>query len=134
MSENLAQPANTAKPITINTSNLLEWVKKRADFLTIGKTNNKVVMPGFILLAKKNKQTDVIRVGLTVSRKVGCAVVRNHAKRRLRSLVRDYFSKIAATGNDYIFIGRTATPSRPYCDLINDVEKATKRINHIATQ
>ena len=74
-----------------------------------------------------NKGTPV-RYGLTVSRKVGGAVVRNRARRRLREAARAVLSAHAAPGHDYVLIGRPATVARPYPALLDDLSIALKRV------
>jgi ribonuclease P protein component len=65
-----------------------------------------------------------IRVGLTVSRKVGNAVVRNRARRRLRAVANEVLPRLAAPGLDYVLIGRAQTPHRAYATLIADLGRA----------
>lgn len=70
-----------------------------------------------------------IRVGFTVTRKVGGAVVRNRAKRRLRAAVETVMPTHAAPGRDYVVIGRAKTNARPFSDLIGDLEQAMRKLN-----
>ncbi len=69
-----------------------------------------------------------IRVGFTTSRRVGNAVSRNRARRRLRSAVREILAVHAKPDRDYVVIGRTATLTRSYPALLNDLETALKRV------
>lgn len=69
-----------------------------------------------------------IRVGFTVSRKVGGSVVRNRARRRLREAARAVLGSHAAPGHDYVLIGRAATPRRPYQALVRDLETAMRKL------
>jgi ribonuclease P protein component len=62
-----------------------------------------------------------VRVGFTASRKVGGAVLRNRAKRRLRAAA---LPLLAREGHDYVLVARTATLSRPFAELTRDLEKA----------
>ena len=64
------------------------------------------------------------RVGFTVTRKVGNAVVRNRARRRLREAVRATLPEAALPGCDYVVIARTGTISRAYPDLLGDLKSA----------
>ena len=69
-----------------------------------------------------------IRVGFTASKKVGGAVVRNRARRRLRALAREVLSNEAAPGYDYVLIARAETATRDYAALRNDMRFALKRL------
>lgn len=70
----------------------------------------------------------VIRVGFTASRKVGTAVERNRARRRLRAAVAEVLPELGQPGHDYVMIARRATLSRGYGDLLNDLRMALKRL------
>lgn len=97
-------------------------------------------MPGLILQVAPRPQqagpaapeeglkADVIRVGFTCSKKVGNAVARNRAKRRLRAAVDEVFPARAVTGLDYVVIGRQETVTRPYSLLLQDLQTALKRL------
>lgn len=67
---------------------------------------------------------DVIRVGITASRKVGGAVVRNRVRRRLRALADSVLAKSGEPGCDYVLIGRQATAARPFAALVEDLHRA----------
>lgn len=68
------------------------------------------------------------RVGITASRKVGKAVARNRARRRLRAAAREVLRQHGMTGCDYVLIGRAATLSRPFAALVADLTTAIKRL------
>ncbi len=70
-------------------------------------------------------------IGFTASKKVGNAVARNRAKRRLRAAVSAVMPKYAAGGHDYVLIGRKATLQRPYADLLTDLMRALRRTNSL---
>ena len=69
-----------------------------------------------------------LRIGFTVTKRVGNAVVRNRARRRLRAAARQVFPSSARAGFDYVLIARHSTPIRPYRDLIGDMEAALMRL------
>jgi ribonuclease P protein component len=70
-----------------------------------------------------------IRVGFTTSRKVGGAVARNRARRRLRALAEEILPACGRPGCDYVLIGRPATPTRPFASLRSDFEAALARLH-----
>ncbi|MGB0905989.1 MAG: ribonuclease P protein component [Maricaulaceae bacterium] len=65
-----------------------------------------------------------IRVGFTATKRVGNAVIRNRAKRRLREVARTLLPDHGLLGYDYVFIARDSTLSRPYEQLLDDTQKA----------
>jgi ribonuclease P protein component len=71
---------------------------------------------------------DGARIGFTASRKVGNAVARNRAKRRLRALSAEVMTQHAMPGRDYVLIARQTTPTREYSALRGDLERALKRL------
>lgn len=89
-------------------------------------------MPGLVLQALRRPaqgETEAAaRVGFTASRKVGIAVVRNRARRRLRAAVDQVMPLHAAAGHDYVLVARAGTVSRPYAALLADLEDALKRL------
>lgn len=71
-----------------------------------------------------------MRVGYTCSRKVGGAVVRNRAKRRLRACAAEIIPLKGRDGWDYVLVGRAdATVGRPYADLVADLDLALSRVH-----
>ncbi|MHA3913798.1 ribonuclease P protein component [Halovulum sp. GXIMD14793] len=103
---------------------------KRSDFLYAARAR-KQVMPGFILQARDRRTpSSGIRVGYTCSKKVGNAVARNRAKRRLREVARAILPHAGRDGWDYVLIGRqTVTASRAFDQLVRDLETALARIH-----
>ncbi len=71
---------------------------------------------------------EAIRVGFTATRRIGGAVVRNRAKRRLREAARAIFPDLARPGCDYVLIARGGATSRPYPRLLDDVKTALLRL------
>ena len=68
------------------------------------------------------------RVGFTVSKKVGNAVARNRARRRLRAAAAEVMPGRATPSTDYVLIGRAGTLDRPYAKLVSDLESAVERL------
>jgi len=69
-----------------------------------------------------------VRVGFTASRKVGNAVVRNRAKRRLRAAAAEVLARQGTPGTDYVLIARSGTGTRPYAQLVGDLEGALRQV------
>ncbi len=105
-------------------------IKRRADYLRVAGTRTKAVMPGLILQAAPAGAAldDSVRLGFTCSRKVGNAVARNRARRRLKALAAEIFPDHAEPGRDYVLIGREATVARDFASLRRDVEGGLKRL------
>jgi ribonuclease P protein component len=82
-------------------------------------------MPGFVLLVRPRGDGDpAIRLGLTVSRKVGNAVVRNRMKRRFRALARELMPRAGIAGADHVLIGRESGIERDYDALRGELTTA----------
>ncbi|MEM9716809.1 MAG: ribonuclease P protein component [Pseudomonadota bacterium] len=108
----------------------LTILKQRKDFLLCNH-GRRHVTAGFVLQARaRNDETDDIRVGFTCSKKLGNAVMRNRAKRRLREVARLGLPELGQTGYDYVLIGRPgATVTRSFADLQNDFTHAMKAVH-----
>ena len=86
-------------------------------------------MPGFVLLVRqRGDDDDLVRVGFTVTKKIGNAVVRNRMKRRFRALVRATFPAFAIPGADHVLIGRSSGIERDYATLAADLERALRKL------
>ena len=82
-------------------------------------------MPGFVLLVRDRADGDVgMRVGFTVTKKIGNAVVRNRMKRRFRALAREHLPTKGIAGADHVLIGRAGGVERPFADLSQELVKA----------
>ena len=86
-------------------------------------------MPGFVLLIRPRDDGDAaIRIGFTVTKKIGNAVVRNRMKRRLRALARDLLPGDGIRGADHVLIGRSGGIERDYVSLRSELGKALKKL------
>jgi len=105
-------------------------LRRRADFLRVAAKGRKAVRPGLVLQAAPRPVRDGrVGLGFTVSRKVGNAVARNRAKRRLREAARAVMPARAQPDTDYVIIGRAATVTRPFSSLKRDLAHALKSVS-----
>jgi ribonuclease P protein component len=86
-------------------------------------------MPGFVLLVRAREDGDsTMRLGITVTKKIGGAVVRNRMKRRFRALARDILPSSGIEGADHVLIGRAGGVERPFDQLSAELGKALGKI------
>ena len=102
----------------------IEHLKIRPDFLAAAKAPS--CARGAVVLQARHRADDrpLVRVGFTATRKVGGAVVRNRAKRRLREAARALVPVLGKPGFDYVFIARGGAPTRPWARLLDDGNSA----------
>ncbi|MEZ5896754.1 MAG: ribonuclease P protein component [Parvularculaceae bacterium] len=104
-------------------------LRKRPDFLK-AQSGLKSGAPGFLLArASAPNALGETRLGFTVTRKIGNAVVRNRVKRRLREASRRVFPDFAEPGFDYVLIARAAAAARPFELLLDDMKRALLRLS-----
>ncbi len=108
-------------------------IKKRRDFLSATSSGKKFIVNSFILQMVKRADghpvpADVVRVGFTVTKKMGNAVVRNRIKRRLREAARPSLAKHGVSGHDFVIISRHKAFDCDFKDLLRDMEFAFRRI------
>ncbi len=86
-------------------------------------------MPGFVLLVRdRNDEQPFVRVGYTVTKKIGGAVVRNRMKRRFRALAREILPDHGVAGADHVLIGRAAGVERDFSLLRDELLRALRKV------
>jgi ribonuclease P protein component len=121
-------------------------LKQRREFLRVAGAGHRWVAPGLILQARAHGPDEALdgigkdggddggeaggfRLGFTVSRKVGGAVDRNRARRRLRAAAERVMPRHARQGNDFVLIGRRATLKRRFQALVGDLQTALRKLD-----
>jgi ribonuclease P protein component len=100
-------------------------IRKRADFLAANR-GIRVARPGFVLLAHPNGERGK-RFGVTVTKKIGNAVVRNRMKRRFRELLREALPDEGLADHDHVLIGREGGIERDFAKLRAELAEALAR-------
>lgn len=109
----------------------VERIKNRSDFLRVARVGARWVEPGLVLQAAKRQERGEdlsVRVGFTVSKKVGGAVARNRARRRLKAAAAQVVPHLAQPAIDYVIIGRHTTLARPFALLVEDLKTAVSKV------
>ena len=103
-------------------------IKKRSDFLAANR-GKRYATPGFVLLVK-DRQDDqpAIRLGITITKKVEHAVVRNRMRRRFRALAREMLGEKGKAGADHILIGRDGGIERDFGELRAEMARALEKL------
>ncbi len=102
-------------------------LKRRAQFLAIAAKGRKAAVHGLVLQALDRADDAPARLGFTVTKKVGNAVVRNRTRRRLKEAARLLLAEHKLTGTDLVLIGRDSTRGRDFQALIDDFRRALGR-------
>jgi ribonuclease P protein component len=105
-----------------------ERLKRRAEFLRVARRGRKAPVAGLVLQSLVRGDAGPVRLGFTVTRKVGNAVVRNRTRRRLKEAARVLFREVEVAGVDLVLIGRDATRGRRFTLLIADLRGALSRV------
>ena len=99
-------------------------LQRRADFLRVAAKGRKAPVHGLVLQALARGDAGPARIGFTVTKKIGNAVARNRARRRLKEAARLFLRDRELAGVDLVLIGRDATRGRKFADLMDDLRRA----------
>jgi ribonuclease P protein component len=102
-------------------------LQRRAEFLRVAGRGRKLATPGLVLQVLRREDADPARLGFTVTKKVGNAVVRNRTRRRLKEAARLVLAEQPVRGADLVLIGRDRTRARPFAILQDDLRQALIR-------
>jgi ribonuclease P protein component len=106
----------------------LKTISARKDFLAANSAKRRATS-GFVLLVRdRADDDDTKRLGITVTKKIGNAVVRNRMKRRFRALAREVIVDGGFAGSDHILIGRAGGVERNYATLRDDLKRAVAKL------
>lgn len=107
----------------------LGLLKKRSEFLYV-RDGFYSAKGGVVVQMRENPKHSGLRVGFTATKKIGNAVIRNRAKRRLREIARAILPRHGLSGYDYVFIARQSTTARSWDALLDDATKALISLSH----
>jgi ribonuclease P protein component len=111
----------------------MSFLKKRDDFLAL-RSGDRAGAPSFLMVRRRRGDGEAsVRIGLTVTKKLGGAVVRNRIRRRLREAARAILPAFGEGGCDYLLIAREAALTRPYADLLDDMKRALLSLTRKST-
>lgn len=105
----------------------MDRLTRRADFLA-ARDGLRAPAGSFLLQARKRGDTRAPRIGFTVTKKAGNSVERNRIRRRLRAAVKSLTDK-TQPGFDYVLIARREAITAPFASLLNELERAFKRLH-----
>ena len=111
----------------MNTPPILRRLTKRAQFLAV-RQGARAARSHVLIEARRREEAGPIGVGFTASKKVGGAVARNRAKRRLREAARQLLPQHGLAGVDYVLVARQSTPEAAWAAMLDDVGNALIRL------
>lgn len=105
----------------------MERLRQRADFLAVAG-GSRLASPAFVVQRLPRDDCGPVRIGLTVSRKVGTATERNRVRRRLRELVKQVGAAAMRPHSDYVLVGRRTALHRDFTTMLDDLRATLHRL------
>tara|TARA_Y100000590_G_scaffold469895_1_gene660476 strand:+ start:818 stop:1162 length:345 start_codon:yes stop_codon:yes gene_type:complete len=110
---------------------LIKTIKKRIDFIKVSKEGRRFFAKGFILQKYKRSlsnetKDNIARIGYTITKRIGGAVIRNKIKRRFRAIIKETLNSYLKKNYDYVIIANKKSLDMDYKELKNDLIKAIK--------
>ena len=106
----------------------MRTIPSRAVFLAARSNGVKALSRGLVIQAIENQEPQW-RIGFTATKKIGNAVTRNRARRRMRALARNYLVPLAQPGTDYVLIARYDTVNADWQDMAKGLQKAIRYLH-----
>lgn len=121
------EPLGAVSCVALHATPRLQVMRKRADFVA-ANSGLRVARGGVVLLVRPHAAAgDGLRFGITVTKRIGNAVVRNRMKRRLRALVRELLPAHGLVGHDHVLIGRESGIERDFATMRDELLHALER-------
>jgi len=105
----------------------LGTLKQRSEFLYV-REGDYAARGAIVVQCRANPDHQTIRYGVTATKRIGNAVIRNRAKRRLREVARQLLPSLGRSGHDYVLIARDKTPVRDWDQLLQDGRRALQSV------
>lgn len=109
----------------------MDRLLRRQDFLAAARAPSRA-KPGAVVQSRRRDDQGPARIGFTVTKKLGNAVIRNRIRRRLREAVRVALAAEFRPGHDYVIIGRAQSGARDFGALVEDIRSALKALHEKA--
>lgn len=108
----------------------MDRLRQRADFIAAAG-GGRMSSPAFLLQARSRDDLGPVRVGFTVTKKIGTATERNRIRRRLREVVKSIDAQSMRPHSDYVLVGRKAALTRGFATMLDDLRTALRRLDRL---